>query len=169
MKTFLYSLAVVILIMVGVFIFMSLRIDTFLHEKCIHLVEEASKEDRISYIEKWVAKNALGKGYSNVRGYDGRIYTILNGDIIYLEVLDWEYLGIKPEHGHLSLEKAKGQYENLLSKENLETIEYGSGRDSVIIKVNYTGSLTFRNRQENSAHFKKISEKVFVYCDGAKF
>ncbi|GLQ32003.1 hypothetical protein [Litoribrevibacter albus] len=169
MRTLFKIFGIILIFLVGGFAYVGWRTDSFLKEQCEYLASTAENESNIEYIKHWVNDVALANKYQKVWSNDQHTVAIFNGEISYISSPDWETVGLDPKHAHLRLVKVAGKYEELLSTENIETIEYGRGRDSVVIKVNHPGPLNIRNKPESGSHFKKITDQVFVYCDGARF
>ena len=156
-------------LLVGVFVYLVWSTDSYLKERCEYLAATAGDERNIEYIQSWVSDVAIGNNHQNVWSDDQRTVAIVNGEVTYISSPDWEKVGLDPKYAHLRLPKVAGKYEELLSSKNIETIEYGLGRDSVVIKVNHPEPLKIRGKPEGGSHFKKINNQVFVYCDGARF
>ena len=100
----------------------------------------------------------------------GRITASKGEDYIAINPLPEEKVtGIEIDYFRLSVDKVVGDFEAKITQDNVGQIDFGRGRDQVIILKNGAQLKNYRGHDVSSGHLLKINDTLFAYCANAKF
>lgn len=160
-----FGITIVLVIGVWYFIFQKP-----LKEECNYIEKVARNEVSVAYLDNWASEHVLNKGYHFVTGMHGDIYGMKGDEFIAIHPLpDEKISGIDRKYFRLSIEKISDDLETEITSKNVGRIEFGRGRNQVIILSNGAHLLSYRGLYQSSAHLLKINESVFVYCADTTF
>ena len=143
-----------------------------LQEGCDRIEAIARNREHVAYMEQWASENAIGKGYYFVSGMDGSIAghsSIGSEKIHYLQLSNPERTGIETKYLRFGVEKFGVDFKTPITEQNVGQINFGRGRNSVIIVRNNQLLTEHRGRSLDSRHLRQIRENVFAYCSDARF
>lgn len=141
-----------------------------LQAQCKTIENIARNKLAVEYLDSWASEHVIDKGYHFVSGMHGRITGSKGEDYYTIKSLPEEKItGIGINYFRLSIDKIAGDFETKITNDNVGQINFGRGRDQVIILKNGTQLKSYRGHDESSGHLLKINDSLFAYCANAKF
>jgi len=77
--------------------------------------------------------------------------------------------GIEINFFRFSVYKVSGDFDAEITHLNVGQIDFGRGRDQIIILKNGAQLKSYRGHDESSGYLLKINDSTFAYCENAKF
>ena len=101
---------------------------------------------------------------------DGRITTRSNGKYIEITPLpDESRSKIKIEYLRFGIKILDNDLDTPVTKNNVAQIDFGLGRNQVILLKNGSTLTSYRGNDVESGHLRRINETTFAYCADARF
>lgn len=171
-KTKTAKLTFFILLIIVVLVYSKLVENPYSHTQtqCEKIEEIARNQIAVKHLDSWIYEHVIDKGYNFVSGINGRIWGSKGDEYFIITPLPKEKVtGIELNFFRLSLDKITDDVEAEITTNNVGQIDFGRGRDKVIILKNGAELKSYRGHDESSGHILKISNSVFAYCANAKF
>ena len=163
--TSIVAITSLIVISIGFYLF-----DKTQKERCVKIEKIARNEKAVNYLDNWASKYILNKGYYFVTGMNGDIRGLNEGSSVSIEPIpDEKITGIEKYYFRFNVEKISGNFKAEITSDNVGRIEFGRGRDQVIILKNGAKLESYRGYSEFSGRLLRISDTVFAFCADAKF
>ncbi|MCU7933195.1 MAG: hypothetical protein KZQ90_20570 [Candidatus Thiodiazotropha sp. (ex Codakia rugifera)] len=161
----------ILIIIIGIFLFLPARtLNENLKNGCIEIESIARDNVAVTYLDKWVSESVLDRGYSFVTGMHGRISAKLNGEFIEISPLPEESKSrIKVEYFRLHISTLDNGVDTIVTRSNIAQIDFGLGRNQVILLKNGAILTGYRGHDTQSGHLRKINETTYAYCADARF
>ena len=141
-----------------------------LQANCEKIEKIARNKVAVGHLDSWVYEHVIDKGYHFVSGMHGRISGSKGEDYVDIKPLPKEKITeIEINYFRLSVDKIDGDFTANITNTNVGQIDFGRGRDQVIILKNGAQLKSYRGHDESSGHLLKINDSLFAYCADAKF
>jgi len=157
----------------AVVLFFAYVIFAFFHIKkhgCNQVLQIAQDPIKVSYLDVWASKHIVDQGFYDVSGMNGEVYGSKNGKYYKIEPLpNPEISGIPLEFLRLSVYKSSAEYKDKITTDNLTQLDFGHGRDQVIILKNGTMLSEYRGTVVPSRKIVKVNSSTYAYCADSRF
>ena len=164
---------VILTLFVGVALFIGISffvLDRHLQKGCESIEKIARNTKSVAYLDNWASDHILNKGYHRVTGMHGEITASKGNQFISISHLPEESIsGIERQYLRLNVNKISGDFETEITKENVGQLDFGSGRNRIIILKNGSKLSSYRGHDEASGHLLKINDSLYAYCADSKF
>lgn len=155
--------------MVVVYASSSLFLDKALQKSCNKIADIARNESVVQYLDSWASKNIIDQGYRSVSAMLGKVKALKGDESIIISPPEEKLSGIKAKIFRIGVSKLSDDVDAEITQKNIGQIEFGQGRNRVIMLKNSAELKSYRGHDELSGHLLKINDATFAYCANAKF
>lgn len=128
------------------------------------VVESIAKdESRIGYIKGWIEQSISNQELLELMGWLGRVRSLDNPEKMSQLKIDWSFLGLNPRLSFVALNRDYDDRESYTNPNNIKSISFGEGRNSVIIKIGSSEGLGLN--EHALERIKQIGPDVYVFCE----
>lgn len=167
MKILVGAIVGVVALVVFIFGFTMYLIYDDKRSACQRVLDIASDEKEIAYLYQWIDQNLKDEAILEYLGYAGSAEYLTgydNKDFLSLAV-DWDFLDIDLDYASLTLIRAPDDWDDFMNPDNIQAVQFGEGRNSVILKLDPAFETESLGGGEWRREVRVINDRVSVYCD----